>query len=131
MTNLSQFTWETYIISPLKFTKLKITFSRNYERKFLLLRNENYGLRSGTHLASRNVRTTLFGKEIVSNLGPKIWPLLPEELKNASSLLVFKNKLEEWKPTSCSCRLLRYKFNTSALSKLASYENCFWNPMRK
>ena len=29
------------------------------------------------------MRTTLFGKESVSNLGGKIWPLLPEELKNA------------------------------------------------
>ena len=26
---------------------------------------------------------------------------------------------------------VRYKFNASALSKLASYENCFWNPVRK
>ena len=47
--------------------------------------NENYNLRSGTHLASRNMRTTLFGKETVSNLGTKICPLLPEELKNSSS----------------------------------------------
>ena len=34
--------------------------------------NENYTLRSGTHLASRNMRTTLFGKETISNLGAKI-----------------------------------------------------------
>ena len=26
-----------------------------------------------------------------------MWLLLPEEVKNASSLQVFKNKLEEWK----------------------------------
>ena len=69
--------------------------------------NENYNLRSGTHLASRNMRTTLFGKETVSNLGAKIWSLLPEELKNASFLQVFKNKLKEWKPTSCPFRLCK------------------------
>ena len=69
--------------------------------------NENYTLRSGTHLASRSMRTTLFGKETVSNLGAKIWLLLLEELKNASSLQVFKNKLKEWKPTSCPCRLCK------------------------
>ena len=33
--------------------------------------NENYNLRSGTHIASRNMRRTLFGKEAVSNLGAK------------------------------------------------------------
>ena len=56
--------------------------------------NENYNLWSGTHLAFRNMRTILFGKEMVSDLGAKIWPLLPEELKNASSLQVFTNKLK-------------------------------------
>ena len=69
--------------------------------------NENYNLRSGIHLASRNMRTTLFGKETVSKLGTKIWPLLPEELKNDSLLQVFKNKLKEWKPTSCPCRFCK------------------------
>ena len=34
--------------------------------------NDNYNLRSGIHLTSRNMRTTLFGKETVSNLGAKI-----------------------------------------------------------
>ena len=69
--------------------------------------NENFNLRSGTHLASRNMRTTLLGKVTVSNIGAKIWPLLPEELKNASSLQVFLKKLKEWKPTSCPCRLCK------------------------
>ena len=57
--------------------------------------NVNYTLRSASHLASRNIRTTLFGKETISNLGAKIWPLLPEELKIASSLQAFKNKLKK------------------------------------
>ena len=57
--------------------------------------NENYNSRSGTHLASRSMKTTLFGKETVSNLGAKIWSLLPEEPKNSSSLQVFKNILKE------------------------------------
>ena len=55
--------------------------------------NDNFNSRSGTHLASRNMRRTLFGKETVSNLGGKIWSLLPEELKKSSSLQVFKNIL--------------------------------------
>ena len=68
---------------------------------------ENYNLRNGTHLASKNMKTTLFRKEAVSNLRAKIWPLLPEEFKNASSLQVFKNALKEWKPTSCPCWLCK------------------------
>ena len=46
---------------------------------FHFQKNEDYNLRSGTHLASRNKKTILFGKETVSNLGAKIWTLLPEE----------------------------------------------------
>ena len=57
--------------------------------------NKNYNLRSGTHLFSRDMKATK-----VSNLGAKIWLLFREKLKNTSSLQVFKNKLNEWKPTS-------------------------------
>ena len=37
--------------------------------------NSNYNLRSGIHLGIKNMRTTLFGRETVSHLGVKIWPL--------------------------------------------------------
>ena len=56
---------------------------------FYFQESEKYNLRSGSHLA---FRTNLFGKEMVLNLGAKIWPLLPEELKNASSLQVALKK---------------------------------------
>ena len=63
-------------------SKVKNNISPEIMREiFHFQENENYNLRSGTHLASRNMRTTLFGKETVSNLGAEIWPLLPEELK--------------------------------------------------
>ena len=65
--------------------KVKNNISLEIMREiFHFQENENYNLRSDTYLASRNMRTTLFGKETVSNLGDKIWPLLPEKLKNAS-----------------------------------------------
>ena len=50
---------------------------------------------------------------------------------NASSSQVFKNKLKEWKPTSSIVGFVRHMFYTSALYKLALYENSFWNAMRK
>ena len=96
--------------------------------------NENYNSRSGTHLASRSMKTTLFGKETVSNLGAKIWSLLPEEPKNSSLLQVFKNILKEWKKgieQVVHVGFVKDIFNTSDLSKFASYENSFRNPMRK
>ena len=52
----------------------------NIKDIFHFQEQENYNLRSHTHLPSRNMRTTWFRKETVSNLGAKIWLLLPEEL---------------------------------------------------
>ena len=98
--NLDYFVTEVY--------KVKNNISPDILRDiFHFQENENYNFRSGTHLASRNMRTILFGKETVSNLRAKIWPLLPEELKNTSLLQVFKNKLKEWKPKSCPCGLCK------------------------
>ena len=88
------------IFSSLKLNKVKSFFSIFYFQE-----NQNYNLRSDIHLASRNMRTTLFWKETVSNLGGKTWPLLQEELKNASSFQVFQNKFIEWKPTNCQFSL--------------------------
>ena len=88
--------------------KVKNNISKEIMREvFHFQENENYNLRSGIHLASRNMRTTLFGKETVSNVGAKIWKLLPDERKNASSMQIFKNELKEWKATSCQCRLCK------------------------
>ena len=87
MRNLHYLVTEVY--------KVKNNISPEIMREiFNFQENEKYNLRSCTHPDSRNMRTTLFGKETISNLGAKIWPLFPEELKNASSLQVFKNKLK-------------------------------------
>ena len=61
----------------------------------LFQENENCKLSSGTHLVSRNMGTAPVGKEMVSNLGAKLWPPLPEELKHASSLQGIENELKE------------------------------------
>ena len=88
--------------------KVKNNISPDFMRNiFYFQENENYSFRSGTHLTSRNMRAKLFREETVSNLGAKVWPVVPEELKNASSLYVSKNILKEWKPANCPCRLCK------------------------
>ena len=62
---------------------------------FIFHENPTYNLRGGNHLTRRNVSTTHYGIETISNPGAKIWDLLPEEIKNASSLSVFKTKIKE------------------------------------
>ena len=55
-----------------------------------------------------NVRTVAWGTESLSHLGPKIWSLLPLELKKLPSLKRFKNAIKHWKPSKCPCRLCKF-----------------------
>ena len=54
---------------------------------------------------TRNVRTVRYGTCSLSYLGPKIWAILPDELKGLTSLKAFKEKIKTWNPTNCPCKL--------------------------
>ena len=56
---------------------------------------------------TRNVRTVRYGTETLTFMGPKIWHLVPADIKNASSLVEFKNKIKAWKPIECPCRICK------------------------
>ena len=56
---------------------------------------------------TRNVRSVTYGTETLGYLGPKIWSLLPEELKTVGSLKEFKTKIKIWRPDGCPCRLCK------------------------
>ena len=54
-----------------------------------------------------NVRTVSWGTETLSHLGPKIWNLIPLELKKLRSLSKFKKSIRLWKPEKCPCRMCK------------------------
>ena len=41
----------------------------------------------------------------MSYLGPKIWDLVPNEIKECESLHAFKFKIKKWIPEECPCRI--------------------------
>ena len=47
---------------------------------------------------SRKIRTTKYGIETPSYLGPKLWNLVPNEYKTIESLADFKAKIKTWVP---------------------------------
>ena len=53
-------------------------------------RNPNYQLRHTSHFSIPTVRSVNNGTESLSFLGPKIWDIVPTELKNVKSLNAFK-----------------------------------------
>ena len=68
---------------------------------------ENIGHCSRFPFKTNNIRTVYYGTETISFLGPKIWSILPNEIKESESLIEFKNKIKKWKPKECPCRLCK------------------------
>ena len=72
---------------------------------FVFQENENYDIRSDTNLANRNIHTAHFGINTITSIGPKLWKLVPGEIKNASISSVFKSSIKTWTTDKCPCRL--------------------------
>ena len=65
-----------------------------------------YNLRN-SEFKTENVKTVHYGTESLSFLGPRIWKLVPLEIKKSTSLQIFKNKIKTWAPENCPCRLCK------------------------
>ena len=53
-----------------------------------------------------NVKTVSWGTETLAHLGPKIWSIVPKDLKKFS-LSKFTTKIRKWKPDQCPCRICK------------------------
>ena len=51
------------------------------------------------------IRTVNMGEETVRYRGPKTWDMVPDEIKEAETLDIFKHRIKKWKPTGCTCRV--------------------------
>ena len=49
---------------------------------------------------THNERTVHNGTETLSHLGSKIWLIIPNDIKNSTSIGEFKRKIRFWKPIS-------------------------------
>ena len=45
--------------------------------------------------------------KLISNLGSKIWDLVPSNIKEISELNKFGKAIKQWKPEDCLCRLCK------------------------
>ena len=56
---------------------------------------------------TRNVCTVRYGTDTLSHLSPKIWALIPSDIKEVDSLKLFKSKIKQWRPNKCPCKLCK------------------------
>ena len=66
-----------------------------------------YNLRNNSIIQRQQNRTVYFGTESLTSLAPKIWELVPNEIKNAKSLEIFKEKIKTWTTDKCPCRVCK------------------------
>ena len=54
------------------------------------IRNVKYNFRIDISFVARNVNSVHYGSEAISYLGPKIWDLLPKNIKDSENINIFK-----------------------------------------
>ena len=56
-------------------------------------KESNYNLKNSIVLQGSSIKAAMYGSETISSLVPKIWDVLPTELKNVVSPTLFKEKI--------------------------------------
>ena len=87
--------------------KTKENLNPEFMKDIVITNDMPYSLRSGNSLLQPSARTTNFGIETTPFIGHKLWQMLPNDIKTANSLAVFKNRIKTWKGEKCNCRLCR------------------------
>ena len=70
-------------------------------------RNFNHNLRSQTDFVRARVNTSSFGLNSLKYLATKIWNIVPFDIKSTRNLNSFKEKIRNWEPKGCHCKLCR------------------------
>ena len=71
------------------------------------VRENNYNLRNQSYFLIPTVKTVYHGSESIKNLGPRVWNLVPDNLKQAGNVDSFKTEIKNWIPGKCPCRLCK------------------------
>ena len=94
-----------------EFYKIKNGLSLEIFIKIFARETEShYNLRRCNNIRIPSIRTVYHGSESISLLGLKIWNILPDEIKQQTSLNSFKNSVKKWKSQDYPCRLCKNYF---------------------
>ena len=54
-----------------------------------------------------NPRSVYNGLQTLRSFGPKIWNILPDDIKNSENINSFKRQIKTWIPLNCPCKLCK------------------------
>ena len=78
--------------------KVKENLSSRIMNDILQTRTLAYDLTKQTDFARSFVNTSCFGLNSLRYSASKVWNIVPSDIKNASNLHIFKNKIRKWEP---------------------------------
>ena len=81
--------------------------SSTHVSELIRVKERKYNLRNDNALVSDIPRSTKYVLNTISHLAPKIWEIIPNEIKSCKYLNSFKAKINMWVPTNCPCNLCR------------------------
>ena len=88
--------------------KVKNNLSPEIMKQVFDIQEPRYNFRSDiSQFKKESIKTTYYGIQSVRFLGPKIWDIIPDNIKNCQSLHEFKSLIKLWKPENCPCRLCK------------------------
>ena len=88
--------------------KVKNSLAPEIMTEVFEIKEPHYNLRSeASHFKRENVKSTHYGIQSVRHLGPKIWNIVPQNIRESSSLNEFKSLIKFWKPDTCPCSLFK------------------------
>ena len=77
--------------------------SPNFVKDIFTIGDQPYDLRGGSKIIQPMVNSKTFGLKTFRYEGARIWNKLPEALKNATDVNVFKNCINHWSGLTCQC----------------------------
>ena len=75
---------------------------------FKLSANLSRSQRNPYDLLHHRPNQTNFGTNCLRALGPKIWNGLPNEMKSAQNIHIFKRLIKEWDGVQCNCNVCQF-----------------------
>ena len=91
----------------IKLYKVKHNLSNQVMSELFNLRNINYDFRSQTDFELRPIYTTAYGLRSLKSFAPKMWNIVPIDIRNSDSLSEFTTKIKPWMSVTCPCNLCR------------------------
>ena len=93
-------------VLAIEMYKVKIGLAPTIMKEiFEINKNTKYNLRKISEFIRGKPHTVTYGTQSLSYLGPKLWEMIPNDIKNSRSVTKFKSKIKKWTLLKCPRRL--------------------------